>query len=117
MKLKKVRLMYGKTQQEVATAVGITQFTYSNYENEKTQPDFSLLVKLADYFHVTVDELLGHEVPYTLNRVQFSEKQLELVERIKSLNDNQCTRVDDFITGVLEAQKVRENTLQRLNKI
>lgn len=113
MNLKRVRLMADKTQNEVASAIGITQFTYSNYEKEKTQPDFAVLIKLADYFHVTVDELLGHEVPYTLNRVQFSDKQLDLIEQIKSLNDSQCLRVSDFISGVIEAQKVKDNVLKK----
>lgn len=116
MKLKEIRLNNRKTQQEVSKALGVTQNTYSNYENEKTQPDFKTLVKFADYFHVTIDELLGHEVPYTLNRVEFSQEQLDLIEQIKSLNAKQCEKVCDFVSGIIEAQKIKDNTLKRFNQ-
>lgn len=51
MNLKTIRKLNGKTQIEVARDLGIMQNTYSNYEIGKTQPDFEVLVKLADYFH------------------------------------------------------------------
>ena len=47
MRLKELRLNNQLTQQDVAKEVGITQFTYSNYENEKTQPDFEILFKIC----------------------------------------------------------------------
>ena len=59
MNLKTIRKLNGKTQIEVARDLGIMQNTYSNYEIGKTQPDFEVLVKLADYFHTTVDAILG----------------------------------------------------------
>ncbi|MDR3264347.1 MAG: helix-turn-helix domain-containing protein [Clostridiales bacterium] len=43
---------------DVADKTGIDQKTLSNYETGKTNPDSYALIKLADFFNVTVDYLL-----------------------------------------------------------
>lgn len=48
---------------DVANAVGIDQQTISNYETERTRPDSEALIRLADYFGVSIDYLLGHTPP------------------------------------------------------
>lgn len=45
---------------DVANATGLDQKTLSNYETGKTNPDSVALVKLADFFEVSVDYLLGY---------------------------------------------------------
>lgn len=57
--LKKMRKSWGVTQSEVAQAVGVKQNSYNSWENGKRKPDFNTLQKLADYFGVTTDSLLG----------------------------------------------------------
>ena len=44
---------------DLAQAVGIDQRTISNYETGKTNPDSEALIKLANFFNVTIDYLLG----------------------------------------------------------
>ncbi|MBR1810413.1 MAG: helix-turn-helix transcriptional regulator [Clostridia bacterium] len=44
---------------DVAQAVGIDQQTLSNYETGKTNPDSYAIIKLADFFQVSTDYLLG----------------------------------------------------------
>ena len=46
-------------QSELAEATGINQQTISNYETGKTIPDAYALVRLADFFGVSIDYLLG----------------------------------------------------------
>lgn len=45
-------------QSDLALAVGIDQRTISNYETGKTMPDAYALIKLADFFDVSIDYLL-----------------------------------------------------------
>lgn len=59
MKLRETRLLLGKQQKEVADDLNISRSTYSQYETEKRAPDFNTLCKLANYFNVTTDYLLG----------------------------------------------------------
>lgn len=46
-------------QSDVAKATGIDQRTLSNYETGKTNPDSYALIKLADFFDVSIDYLVG----------------------------------------------------------
>ncbi len=46
-------------QTDVAQAIGIDQRSLSNYETGKTNPDSETVIKLAKYFGVTCDYLLG----------------------------------------------------------
>lgn len=53
----------GFTQKKVAEELGIDQSAVSLWETGKTAPRVSILVKLADLYGCTVDELLAKEPP------------------------------------------------------
>ena len=57
--LKMLRLSHKLTQQEVANILGVDRTTYVKYETGKSEPTFETLVRLADYFDVSTDYLLG----------------------------------------------------------
>ena len=59
--LKKLRIEKGVTQVELAKIIGVSKSTYSYWEMDKYQPDQESLFKLADYYGVTLDYLLGRE--------------------------------------------------------
>ena len=46
-------------QTDVSKATGIDQKTLSNYETGKTSPDSYALIRLADFFGVSIDYLVG----------------------------------------------------------
>lgn len=49
------------TMQDFCSATGISFSTYQNYESGKRIPTADILLKLADFYGVTVDYLLGRE--------------------------------------------------------
>ena len=59
--IKRLRLQYGMNQVEFAQKMGVSKQCVSNWENDNVLPSIEMLVKLADYFGVTVDYLLGRE--------------------------------------------------------
>lgn len=59
--LKELRKEKGVTQDAVAAYLGVSRQAYSNYEKGKRLPDHHMLKKLASYFGVSVDVLLGVE--------------------------------------------------------
>lgn len=61
--LKILRHKRGVSQRTVAEYLGITQQAYANYESGRRSPDNSTLMKIADYFGVSTDCLLGKEEP------------------------------------------------------
>lgn len=57
-KLKELRNKKGLTQQEVANRLHISRGTYAHYEINKRKPDIITLKELADFFGVTLDEIV-----------------------------------------------------------
>ena len=47
-------------QMDVSIATGIDQKTLSNYETGKTNPDSYSIIRLAEFFGVSTDYLLGY---------------------------------------------------------
>lgn len=60
-RLKELREEKGVTQSEIAFDLGIKQPTYHQWESEKRSPSGETLVKLADYFDVSLDYLLDRK--------------------------------------------------------
>ena len=58
-RIKELREERELRQSDVAAATGIDQRTLSNYETGKTNPDSFAIIKLADFFGVSCDYLLG----------------------------------------------------------
>ena len=59
MRLKALREKRGISQLKLAMDLGMNQNSISRYENETRQADYDTLIKLADYFGVSIDYLLG----------------------------------------------------------
>ena len=49
------------TQQQVANFLNVDRSTYSYYENGKTEPSITVLMRMAELFSVTLDSLLNME--------------------------------------------------------
>lgn len=98
--LKLLRETKHKNQQEVCCALNIEQSTLVNYENDKRIPKVDILIKLANYYNVSVDYLLGlkNTAFYENQKITDTEKKL-LNTFIKLNEDNQ-----DIIIG--EAKKL-----------
>ena len=64
---------------DLAKAVGIDQRTISNYETGKSNPDSVALIRLADFFNVSIDYLVGR----IKQDFYFSEKKKNLIENIQ----------------------------------
>ena len=85
-------------QSDLAKATGIDQRTISNYETGKTAPDAYALIKLADFFQVSLDYLVGRIddsiqqgkkriIRYTVTETMkvpdsISEKEIEMIVHI-----------------------------------
>lgn len=59
--LRELREKRGLTLEQVAEGVGLRNQYISNYELGKRRPDYDTICKLADFFGVSVDYLLGRE--------------------------------------------------------
>lgn len=73
--IKRLRLCKGDTQEKLADAFHISTQAISKWENEISSPDISILPQLADYFGITIDELMGHK----LNAYTYKEQFVRLM--------------------------------------
>lgn len=56
--LKKLRKQKRLTQRELAEALHISQTSVSKYERGESEPDLAMVIEMADFFGVTVDEFI-----------------------------------------------------------
>lgn len=71
------RKRLGLTQDQLAEKLGVTAQAVSKWENDQSCPDITILPKLAGIFHVTTDELLGHEPPPAVHQAEVVEEDEE----------------------------------------
>ena len=58
MRLRELRLERNMSQQRLAMELSMTQNTISRYENGEREPGIKELIRIADYFNVSLDYLL-----------------------------------------------------------
>ena len=57
--IKELRVAAGLNQVEFAQKMNVTKQCVSNWENDNVQPSIEMLVRMADFFKVSTDRLLG----------------------------------------------------------
>lgn len=63
IRLKELRENAGLSQYSFADKFGISQSTVGNWEAGKREPNFNTMERIADFFNVSVDYLLGRDMP------------------------------------------------------
>ena len=90
--LKQLRATANISQQTLADALGISQQAINRYENHKVEPDIETLIKIADYFNVSVDYLIGRE-----NKSKKEEESFSVFIKYKTLSKAKKACVDTVI--------------------
>ena len=73
--IKQLRLQQGLSQVEFAQVMCVTKQCVSNWENDNVLPSIEMLVKMADFFSVTTDFLLGRSADATIVADGLTEEQ------------------------------------------
>ncbi len=73
---------------DVARATGIDQKTLSNYETGKTNPDSFAIIKLADFFNVSTDYLLGRSSESLPNKSTVIKQIDKIQNELESLKND-----------------------------
>ena len=59
-KIRELRKRDGRTQDNLAEALGVTAQAVSRWESGGSYPDMEMIPAIANYFHVSIDELFGY---------------------------------------------------------
>lgn len=98
--LRKLRLLNNKSQKEVAESINISAPAYFKYENNESKPTIENLIKLANYYNVSVDYLIGR----TFNDFCLNQFEQGLITEFRKLNNYNQAKIVGEITGMLIAQ-------------
>ena len=115
LQLKQIRQNARLTQSYLANKIGISQQTYANYENELTQAPYEILVKVADFYKISIDDLFGrekqniHENTIIDNNLSIPEDRRELVKMIISLDTNDIGEISALIKGYIAGKSGNSN--------
>ena len=88
-RIRALRITKGINQIQLANKLGVTKQSISNWENDNILPSVDMLVKLATFFSVSTDYLLGLENRRTLSVENLSDTQIAhlqlLIEDLQSV--------------------------------
>ena len=85
--LKILRTNRKMSQKELADIIGVSQQTIGSWEVGRTSPDPDMINKLARFFNVTTDYLLGNDVPPAAAIPHNNQKLLDTLHQIAGNKD------------------------------
>lgn len=85
----------GINQKELATAIGMRPQTVSLYTGGQSAPDINCLRKIAEYFHVSADWLIGLADPDNST----ADEKLKMISEYTGLNNEAVQNLHDFLSS------------------
>lgn len=81
------------TQAELAKRIGITRASLSHYEKNRREPDYETLKRIADFFDVSTDYILGRDkdietIAAHHEDYEWTQEELEEIELFKEFMRN-----------------------------
>ena len=89
-KIRELRHRDGRTQDNLADALGVTAQAVSRWESGGSYPDMEIVPAIANYFHVSIDELFGYQ-----------DKREEMIQNILQMSDKMLSQCTHFHQGSL----------------
>lgn len=114
--LKKLRIDYGYTQQNLADLLKIDRSAYTYYESGKTNPSIDKLIRLANLYGVTVDKLLGNEIEAPSQTVILSTADPFEEDRTKNEKFQHLTRDEQQLVMSFRAFTNKQRFLELLEQ-
>lgn len=107
--IKRLRKEKDVTQDELAEVLGVSYQSVSRWENKQCYPDMELLPVIADFFGVTVDNLLGVDELIEKERVD------EYLARFQDAVS--CGKIEECISIIRDGVAEYPNNYMLLNKL
>lgn len=95
--LKDLRTRGGVTQQELADLTGVTPTGVSYWETGKSIPSYDTLNKIASYFGVTVDYLMGEK-----NEINMNDRKAIIFRKTEQVPERDQEMLFDLIDKTVD---------------
>lgn len=103
-RLRELRLRRKISQEEVARHIGITRSAYSHYEINNRQPVYETLIKLAAYFDVSLDYIIGGAYSKAKGEQSITPDNREILSLFQHMNQEQRKRSINLITDLMRQE-------------
>ena len=81
-RIKQLRIDRNLTQVELAKKLSVSKQAVSNWENDNIQPSIEMLIRIADYFSVSTDYLLGLDDKKNLEITDLPDCKIAHIQQI-----------------------------------
>lgn len=85
--IKELRTKNGVTQDILANAIGVTPQAISRWESENGYPDIECLPVIADFFKVSIDELLGYQMLEREKRLADIKEEMHRLSEVGTIEE------------------------------
>lgn len=118
--LKQERKKKGLSQMAFAKLFGVSQQTIGSWETNRTSPDLESLSKLASFFNVSVDYLLGlTDIPYTIDDYiakqkktgtqpaadEYSADERKIIDMYRQLSEKDKGKIEGRLEEMLDDEE------------
>lgn len=94
-RLIKVRKEHGYTREALAQSLKISKYTLRNYELGATEPGHTFLKQISDFFHVSIDYLMGlTDEPEILETFSLNASEQTIIKKYRDLDEHGREMVD-----------------------
>ena len=100
LKIKEYREELQLTQKELADKIGSLQRNVSNWETGAAEPDCETILKLAELFNISIDDLFGRNAPDALQNSTTAKLNLSIREYLNILTENQKLNLLNFFKSL-----------------
>ncbi|MDE6641047.1 MAG: helix-turn-helix domain-containing protein [Acetatifactor sp.] len=97
-KIKELRKRDSRKQEDLAVALGVTNQAVSRWEANGGSPDIEMLPAIANYFHITIDELFG----YDNDRQTKLQSYLDQADQMIKCGEDNALRVEFLRNAISE---------------
>lgn len=105
-RLRTLRRRKGETQESAADKLGIPKATYGTYENGKYLPDAEKIAKMADFYNVSADYLLGLTKDFQGTSVSNVKLSKGCADKIKDISENKAML--NTLENLIKTKKFKE---------
>lgn len=107
MKIEQLRKEKGLSQDNLAKQLNIERRTIANYENNEINNKISNLIKIADFFNVSLDYLFERQFNNQIGYIR--EDRKELIKMINEMSENDVKEISAYIKGYIAGKSGNTN--------
>lgn len=109
LKLKEYRAKKGLSQKKLAAILNVSTGTVGNWEAGTREPDFTMTMRIADFFGISLDELLGRDAEGDGRlRKTVSAEEAELLEAFRQIGKDYGPEAQKSICDIVKLAAKRK---------